>query len=47
MSSNDSDEIKSARWQSRMRMDFHNKEKRMTEQKIKMLNLINFWKWCD
>ena len=47
MSSNDSDEIKSARWQSRMRMDFHNKEKRMTEQKIKMPNLINCWKWCD
>jgi group I intron endonuclease len=47
MGSNDSDEIKSARWQSRMRMDFHSKEKRMTDEKIKTLDSMIGWKWHD
>ena len=36
-----------ASWQNRMRIDYHKKEKRMTEDKIATLNSLEGWVWSS
>jgi hypothetical protein len=45
MGSDSVDERKLARWVIRMRMDYHNKESRMTDEKIKQLAELPGWLW--
>lgn len=45
MGSEDLLERKAASWQSKMRIDYHAKEKRMTQYKIDTLNSLDGWVW--
>jgi hypothetical protein len=44
-SSEESEERKIACWQIRMRIDYHHKEKRMTQERIDKLNALQGWVW--
>jgi hypothetical protein len=35
-----------ASWQNRMRIDYHKKKKRMTQDRIDKLNSLEGWVWC-
>ena len=45
MGSKEKTEVKLARWQIKTRMDYHKKEKRLTVEKIEMLNRLEGWIW--
>jgi hypothetical protein len=43
--SEDKEENKICNWQSSIRQEYKNKEKRLTDKMINLLNLTNGWKW--
>ena len=45
MGSETEEEVKLARWQNKMRIDFHKNEARMTDEKIATLNSLEGWVW--
>ena len=45
MGATDNAEKKLARWQTKTRMDYHNKEARLTKAKIDNLNSVDGWTW--